>query len=172
MYTIYSEDNNIIFPRMWIVIMQIRVASMNGLKSSVYYCCNWLNAFVHCLSCSILLATPFWPTLGSCKASTSFFHVGTPVLITWSTICSHPASMSWRKLGESVMDLSRLSNQGPEPGPGWTRMFCPASIGSWWCLQGFLYLHVYTKGSLKVWSLAIKLAQEMLLSSELAYQVY
>ena len=67
-----------------------------------------IHLHVHSFFCSILLASPFWPTLGSLKASTSLAHVGTPVLSTWSTLSNHPASISWRKLGESVMVLSRL----------------------------------------------------------------
>ena len=70
--------------------------------------CDCVYHCVHCRSFSISLAIPFWPTRGSLKASTSLRHVGTPAFCTWSTLCSHPASISVRKPGESIKGLSRL----------------------------------------------------------------
>ena len=65
--------------------------------------------FIPCsLSCSILLASLVWPTVGSFKAFTSLFQVGTPAMSTWSTFCSHSASMSCRKVGVSINALRRL----------------------------------------------------------------
>ena len=63
---------------------------------------------LYCLACLILSASPVCPTLGSFKASTSLVQVGGPVSTTRSTFSSHPASMSARKVGESVMVFRRL----------------------------------------------------------------
>ena len=50
-------------------------------------------------------------------------------------------------LGESLEKLSWPwvgCIQAPELGPGWIPLFSPVGRGSWWCLQGCLYLYVPT----------------------------
>ena len=57
------------------------------------------------LSAAIFPATPIWFTLRFLRALTKVLHVGTPLLITWSSLSSHAAIMSSLNVRESIMFL-------------------------------------------------------------------
>ena len=86
--------------------MKIKMKAWNIASKQEKRICLLQFVFMNCLSCSILLAIPFWPTCGSLRASTSLLQVGTPAFCTLSTLCSYPDSISVRNSGECIWNNS------------------------------------------------------------------